>query len=87
MDCTIEYTKETVRNGRLLSKDSIVQQAMTENFIEANILRLLGLRNYWMFNNGQAVTSHGSQNSLLRKDFNLKAADRILCVLGAAGLD
>lgn len=82
----IEYTKQTIRKGQPLSKDHFVQQAMVDNFIEAHIHRLLGLRNYWMFNNGQAVTYHGSQNSLLRKDFALKAADRILHVLGPQAL-
>ena len=82
----IEYTKETVRNGQPLSKDAFVQQAMVDNYIEANIYRLLGLRNYWMFNNGQQVTYHGSQNSLLWKQFGLNAADRILHVLGPYAL-
>ena len=82
----IEYTKEVVRNGKPLSKDPFVQQSMVESFIEANIHRLLGLRNYWMFNSGQTVTFHGSQASLLRKDYNLKAADRILHVLGPQAL-
>ena len=82
----IEYTKETVRNGQPLSKDPFVQHAMVDNYIEANIHRLLGLRNYWMFNNGQQVTYHGSQNSLLWKQFGLSAADRILHVLGPYAL-
>ena len=82
----IEYTKETVRNGQPLSKDPFVQQAMVDNYIETNIHRLLGLRNYWMFNNGEQVTYHGSQNSLLWKEFALKAADRILHVLGPYAL-
>ncbi len=82
----IEYCKETVHNGQPLSKDPFVQKAMVDNYIEANVYRLLGLRNYWMFNSGQQVTYHGSQNSLLRKDFALKAADRILHVLGPYAL-
>ena len=82
----IEYTKETVRNGQPLSKDPFVQQAMVDNYIESNIHRLLGLRNYWMFNNGEQVTYHGSQNSLLWKQFGLSAADRILHVLGPYAL-
>ena len=82
LDDIIQYTKDTVRNGQPLSKDPFVQQAMADNYIESNIQRLLGLRNYWMFNNGQNVTYHGSQNSFLNKHFAVTKASRVLNVLG-----
>lgn len=82
----IQYCKETIRNGQPLSSDTHVQQALVDNYIDSNVHRLLGLRNYSMFNSGQTVTFHGSQNSLLRKEYALKAADRILHALGPYAL-
>lgn len=79
---TVQYTKSTVRNGQPLSKDPFVQQLMVDNVIESNVQRLIELRNYWMFNNGEAATYHGSQNSFMRKDFGMKEADRVLAALG-----
>ena len=78
----IEYCKQATRNGQPLTKDPFVQKAMVDNYIEANILRLLGLRNYWMFSAGETSTYHGSQHTLLRKDFDLKGAQRILDSIG-----
>ncbi|MCH8850364.1 MAG: acyl-CoA dehydrogenase family protein [Chloroflexi bacterium] len=82
LDDVIQYCKETVRNGKPLSKDPFVQQALAENYIESNIQRLLGLRNYWMFNSGQQATYHGSQTSFLGKHFNVSKAERLLKILG-----
>ena len=82
LEDVIQYCKETVRNGKPLSKDPFVQQALAENYIESNIQRLLGLRNYWMFNSGRQATFHGSQSSFLGKHFNVRKAERLLKVLG-----
>ena len=82
----IKYSKETKRNGKPLSEDPSVQQALAANYIESNILRLLGLRNYWMFNSRQQITFHGSQGSFLRKQYALNAAERILNTLGPYAL-
>jgi len=77
-----ESCKELLHNGEPLSKDPIAQQGLVGLHIESAIQRLLGLRNYWMFNNGQSVTYHGSQNSLIGKDMTMKSAERILEVAG-----
>jgi alkylation response protein AidB-like acyl-CoA dehydrogenase len=79
---TIQYTKDTTRNGQPLSKDPFVQSLMVDNMIESNVLRLIELRNYSMFNNAEVVTYHGSQGSFMRKDFGMKEADRVLAALG-----
>jgi len=82
LDEVIQYCKENVRNGKPMSKDPFVQQALAENYIEATIQRLMGLRNYWMFNSGRQATYHGSQSSFLGKHFNVSKAERLLKILG-----
>jgi len=78
----LEYCKQTTREGRPLSKNPFVQQGLAENHIESSIQRLIGLRNYSMFNSGQASTYHGSQNSLLGKHYSVTKAKRVLDALG-----
>jgi alkylation response protein AidB-like acyl-CoA dehydrogenase len=78
----IQYCKETDRNGSPMSEDPFVQQGLAENYIESTKLRLIGLRNYHMFNSGQTATYHGSQNSFLGKHYNVTKAQRILEALG-----
>ena len=82
----IEYTKDTLRNGEPLSKDPFTQQAMADNHIESAILRLIGLRNYHMFNSGQTSTYHGSQNSFMGKHYSVSKAQRVLETLGPFAL-
>ena len=69
-----------------VSQDPFAQQELVGLHIEANIQRLLGLRNYHMFNSNQPVTYHGSQNSLIGKDLTMKAAERVLNALGPYAL-
>ena len=77
-----KYCKDSLRNGKPVSQDPFAQQELVGLHIEANIQRLLGLRNYHMFNSNQPVTYHGSQNSLIGKDLTMKAAERVLNALG-----
>ena len=86
LDNILQYCRESIRGGQPLSKDPFVQQAMVDNYIESNIQRLIGLRNYWMFNSGRQATFHGSQSSFLRKHYGALGAKRVLEVLGPYGL-
>ena len=86
LEDVIQYCKNTERNGQPISKDPFAQQAMAENHIESNIQKLIGLRNYHMFNSGQTSTYHGSQSSFLGKHYSVSKAERVLEVLGPYAL-
>jgi len=59
---------------------------LMDAYIDNQILRLIGLRNYWMYEAKQEMSYHGSQNSLWRKESALRTADAIREVLGLTPL-
>ena len=59
---------------------------LMDAYIDNQILRLIGLRNYWMYEAKQEMSYHGSQNSLWRKESALRTADAVREVLGLTTL-
>lgn len=82
----INYCKETKRNGQPISKDPDVRSHIVEAFIESEISRLLGQRNYWLANAKQPRSYEGSQSSYWRKESALRIAEHILDILGPFAL-
>jgi alkylation response protein AidB-like acyl-CoA dehydrogenase len=76
-DRLLEYARET---GKL--KDPHALHAVMDAHIDAEIGRLIGVRNYWMYESKQEMSYHGSQNSLWRKESALRIADNIREVVG-----
>ncbi|MCL0043213.1 acyl-CoA dehydrogenase family protein [Dehalococcoidia bacterium] len=62
--------------------DEHTQHAAVDAFIDTEILRLIGTRNHWMYEAKQEMSYHGSQNSLWRKEGNIRVADHIREVAG-----
>ena len=62
--------------------DEHTQHAAVDAFIDTEILRLIGTRNHWMYEAKQEMSYHGSQNSLWRKEGNIRVADDIREVAG-----
>ena len=62
--------------------DEHLQHPAMEAFIDTEILRLIGTRNHWMYEAKQEMSYHGSQNSLWRKEGNIRVADNIREVAG-----
>ena len=63
-------------------RDSHHVHALMDGYIDTQIGRLIGLRNYWMYEAKQEMSYHGSQNSLWRKEASLRIADNMRDVLG-----
>ncbi|MBF8266962.1 MAG: hypothetical protein HW388_470 [Dehalococcoidia bacterium] len=82
----LEFCKKTLRNGVPLSSDPAIQKEMVDLYIEANVHRLIGMRNHWMHNNNVPGTYHGSQNSLVGKYTALRSAVKLLNALGPFAL-
>jgi len=64
------------------AKDSHAQHAVVDAYIETEIGRLFGMRNYWMYQSKQEMSYHGSQNSLWRKESGIRIGDDIREVIG-----
>lgn len=80
------YCKATERDGQPLSKDPEVRRLLVEVFIEAEISRLFGLRNYWLAHTRRPRSYEGSQSSYFRKESSLRIAEKILDIVGPYAL-
>jgi alkylation response protein AidB-like acyl-CoA dehydrogenase len=82
----IEYCTITKLNGESLSQDPDVRDDMVEVYIKNEILRLLGLRTYWLTHAHKPRSYEGPQLSYCRKTTNLEIAEAILRALGPYAL-
>lgn len=88
LSALLQYAKEIHRHGAPRSRDHHLQQLLVQAYIDTHIVRLIALRNFWMFNNEDKLrlTYHGSQNSLMRKELSLRMANTVLEVVGPYAL-
>ena len=69
-----------------MANDPDVRDRLIDVYVEAEIVRLLNLRNYWMRHSGANITYEGPQASYARKTSGLRMARAMLDILGPAGL-
>ena len=86
VDRLFEYSAGLKRNGKPLGSDPEIRELLADVFIEAEISRLFGLRNYWMRHTGQQMAHEGPQHSLYRKQSGLRSAQAMLDILGPYAL-
>ena len=86
VDRLFDYCRSTQRRGRPLSKDQDVRDHLVDVYINAEILRLFNLRNYWMARSGTSMTYEGPQSSFVRKMSGLRMTNTVLNLLGPAAL-
>ena len=86
VDRLFEHCRNNTRRGELMTRDPDVRDRLVDVYIEAEIVRLLNLRNYWMRHSGANITYEGPQASYLRKTAGLRMAGAMLDILGPAGL-
>ena len=86
VDRLLDYCKKTQRNGQPLSKDPDVRDLLVDIYIDAEIGRLFGLRNYWLRHSERPISYEGSQLSLHRKVSGLRMGKAILEILGPYAL-
>ena len=82
----IKYCKETNRGGAPLSSNPEVRTRLTEIYIRSEIVRLFGVRNFWLANAKQPRSYEGSQLSYYEKMATLENAETILDILGPYAL-
>ena len=86
VDQFLEYCTTTKYDGEALSKDPDVRDAMTEVYIKNEIVRLFGLRTYWLSHAHKPRSYEGPQLSYNRKMTALHVAETILQALGPYAL-
>ena len=86
VDRLFDHCRTTERRGEPMTNDPDVRDRLIDVYIEAEIVRLLNLRNYWMRHSGANITYEGPQASYVRKTSGLRMAQAMLDILGPAGL-
>ena len=74
VDRLFEHCRNSTRRGEPMTKDPDVRDRLVDVYIEAEIVRLLNLRNYWMRHSGANITYEGPQASYMRKTSGLRMA-------------
>ena len=86
VDRLFEHCRNNTRRGEPMTKDPDVRDRLVDVYVEAEIVRLLNLRNYWMRHSGADITYEGPQASYMRKTSGLRMAGAMLDILGPAAL-
>ena len=86
VDRLFDHCRNTARRGEPMTKDPDVRDRLVDVYVEAEIVRLLNLRNYWMRHSGANITYEGPQASYMRKTSGLRMAQAMLDILGPSGL-
>lgn len=86
IDRLFTHCKSTLRGGQPMSKDPDARDLLVDIYIEGEISRLFGLRNYWLRHTRKKVTYEGPQLSLHRKSSGLRVGKAVLELLGPSAL-
>ena len=86
VDRLFDHCRTTERRGEPMTSDPDVRDRLIDVYIEAEVVRLLNLRNYWMRHSGAHITYEGPQASYVRKTSGLRMSQAMLDILGPAGL-
>ena len=86
VDRLFEHCRTTERRGEPMTSDPDVRDRLIDVYVEAEIVRLLNMRNYWMRHSGAHITYEGPQASYVRKTSGLRMSQAMLDILGPAGL-
>ncbi|MDP3880475.1 MAG: acyl-CoA dehydrogenase family protein [Dehalococcoidales bacterium] len=83
----VDYCKKTLRNGKPISNDPIIQDLLVQLYTEYQVGRLWALRNFAMARGQiQRVRYTGTQTSLHRKRFGPVFGKALMDILGPASL-
>ena len=86
VDRLFDHCRKTQRNGQSLSREPDVRDLLVDIYVDAEIGRLFGLRNYWLRHSGKPVSYEGPQLSLHRKMSGLRTGKAMLEILGPYAL-
>ena len=81
-DRVLKYVKTVTQDGQPLTKDQDSRDTLMDMHIEAEINRLLGLRNFYLVHAKKPRTYGGSQSSLIRKLSGLRLTHTMGRLLG-----
>jgi alkylation response protein AidB-like acyl-CoA dehydrogenase len=84
-DAIIQFTKETKRNGKPLSQDTLIRQKLAQLQIEFEVGRLLTYRVALVIDEGHAPTVEASMAKVYCTTFEQHLADMAIDILGLYG--
>ena len=82
----LQYARQTLRRGRPLSGEPLLQGSLVDAFIAGRIGRLLGLRNTWVAEVGERLTYHEAQLALWERTCAVRLAELGREILGPYAL-
>ena len=82
----IEWSKTQQRNGHPLIQDLEARDRLADIFVQTEVARLFGLRNYWMSRTHQKMSYEGSQSSYYRKLAGLDITTNLQELFGPSSL-
>ncbi|HLF77500.1 MAG TPA: acyl-CoA dehydrogenase family protein [Dehalococcoidia bacterium] len=85
-DRLLKYCKETLRDGKPLTEDQDVRDVLADIYIKSEVIRLFGLRNFWLTYAHEPRSYEGPQLSYYRKLAGLWMTRAILDAVGPAAL-
>lgn len=85
-DELVKYTRETVVDGRPLSQDPRVRQALGRLAVDMEIGRLLGLRTLWAVDQGQPLNVEAAMNKLWVVEYRERLANEAMNIIGPLSL-
>ena len=80
------FCRENKWNGQPLIKDQAVRDILADMFIEADISRLLAMRNFWLRNTRQPHSYEGPQLRYHDRVATLRMAERMQQIVGYSSL-
>ncbi len=83
LDLLIEYTKETRRNGKPLSRDPVIRHKLAERAVELETLRMFGLEIMWKMSKGMLPGYESARNKIYRNIVAENIAVTGLEIIGA----
>ena len=81
----VAYTKETMINGRPLSKDPLIRQELAQMAIELEVARLLYYQLPYMLDKGVIPSYQSSMQKAFASEMNQRVANMGMKILGLYG--
>lgn len=82
----IQWAKETKNNGKSVSQDPLVRDALADLVVQLEVARLLSYRNAWLISEGKVPYAESSVAKVFYSELRLRAAHVGLQLMGMYGL-
>jgi 3-oxocholest-4-en-26-oyl-CoA dehydrogenase alpha subunit len=85
-DDLVAYTKSTIRNGKPMEKDPLVQERLADLAIELSVARNLTLRVAWLLDKGLIPNVESAVAKMFSAELHQRLANTVLEMIGLYGV-